>query len=91
MSIESYVLKLQQEKNPGIIEKLVLEFLSGLSWLYGKGVNKRRIKASSQGFCPRHQCRKYNGRWYREDSLYYEISANIETDGKASGYINSRL
>ena len=31
MSIESYVLKLQQEKNPGIIEKLVLEFLSGLS------------------------------------------------------------
>ena len=48
MSIESYVLKLQQEKNPGIIEKLVLEFLSGLSWLYGKGVNKRRIKAQKQ-------------------------------------------
>jgi tetraacyldisaccharide 4'-kinase len=44
MSIESYILRIQKEKNPDALDKAVLSFLGGLSSLYERGVVQRREK-----------------------------------------------
>ena len=44
MSVESYILRLQKEKNPGVGGTLILGMLSALETLYRRGVISRRQK-----------------------------------------------
>lgn len=47
MSLESYILDIQKEKNPKTGDRLVLSLLGGLEKLYTKGVLKKRAKDSA--------------------------------------------
>ena len=44
MSVESYILRLQKEKDPGVGGTLILGMLSALETLYRRGVISRRQK-----------------------------------------------
>lgn len=44
MSVESYILRLQKERAPGVGGTLILGMLSALETLYRRGVISRRQK-----------------------------------------------